>query len=238
MTDTETYTDSQPPKPTGRLNWAITATGFVLAGLLFVLARQLGWTLGVTYMALYAAQSIISAGCILRWNPVIFKRRLNIHSEMKTWDFIWIVAIYVILFAVIVGAVYDLNTRGGDPGPLGIQWLIGAAIFVSGCMLITWSMVANPFFEKTVRIQTDHGHHVIDSGPYATIRHPGYVGFSAVFLSTPILLASTWILLPVLLAVLAIVIRTVLEDRMLQAELDGYAEYATRVRFRLIPGIW
>lgn len=99
-------------------------------------------------------------------------------------------------------------------------------------------MAANPFFEKTVRIQTEHGHRVVDTGPYATIRHPGYVGLCAILGSTPLLLASVLTTLPVLLAVLAIGVRTVLEDRTLHAELAGYEEYATRVRFRLVPGVW
>ena len=99
-------------------------------------------------------------------------------------------------------------------------------------------MVVNPFFEKTVRIQTDHEHRVIETGPYAYVRHPGYVGFAGWMLSTPLLLASDWAFIPALLAVIGFVIRTAFEDRMLRAELKGYSEYATRVRFRLIPGVW
>jgi len=79
---------------------------------------------------------------------------------------------------------------------------------------------------------------VIDTGPYAYVRHPGYVGFAGWLLSTPILLASAWTFAPALLTVAGLVIRTALEDRTLHAELPGYPEYAARVRFRLIPGIW
>jgi protein-S-isoprenylcysteine O-methyltransferase Ste14 len=104
--------------------------------------------------------------------------------------------------------------------------------------MLTWSMVVNPFFEKTVRIQTDRGHHVIDTGPYAYVRHPGYVGFTGWMISAPLLLDSSWAFVPALLAVVGIAIRTALEDRTLRAELPGYAEYAARVRFRLIPGVW
>jgi protein-S-isoprenylcysteine O-methyltransferase Ste14 len=104
--------------------------------------------------------------------------------------------------------------------------------------MFTWSMVVNPFFEKTVRIQTDRGHRVIDTGPYAYLRHPGYVGFMGWILSTPLLLASAWAFVAALLAVVGIVIRTALEDRTLHAELPGYPEYAARVRFCLIPGVW
>ncbi len=99
-------------------------------------------------------------------------------------------------------------------------------------------MVANPFFEKTVRIQTEHGHRVIDRGPYAYIRHPGYVGLSTALLLTPGLLASAATVLPIFVAIALLVIRTALEHRTLQAELPGYSEYASRVRYRLIPYVW
>ena len=99
-------------------------------------------------------------------------------------------------------------------------------------------MVVNPFFEKAVRIQTNHRHRVIDKGPYAYIRHPGYAGFVGFIFSTPLLLASAWAFVPALIAVVLLVIRAALEDRMLHAELTGYTEYAARVRFRLIPGVW
>ena len=99
-------------------------------------------------------------------------------------------------------------------------------------------MFVNPFFEKTVRIQTEHEHHVIDNGPYAYVRHPGYVGFIGWLISTPVLLGSIWAFVPALLAVAGLVFRTALEDRTLQAELAGYDSYVARVRFRLVPGIW
>jgi protein-S-isoprenylcysteine O-methyltransferase Ste14 len=99
-------------------------------------------------------------------------------------------------------------------------------------------MGVNPFFEKTVRIQTERGHYVIDTGPYRFIRHPGYLGFLGWCLSTPLFLGSWWSLLPALLCIAALAVRTRLEDRTLHQELSGYREYAGRVRYRLIPGIW
>ncbi len=99
-------------------------------------------------------------------------------------------------------------------------------------------MGVNPFFEKTVRIQTERGHHVIDSGPYRYVRHPGYVGLFGWSLSAPLLLGSWWAFIPATLSVFALVIRTALEDQTLRDELAGYEEYVSRVHYRLIPGIW
>jgi protein-S-isoprenylcysteine O-methyltransferase Ste14 len=99
-------------------------------------------------------------------------------------------------------------------------------------------MGVNPFFEKTVRIQTERNHRVIDTGPYAFVRHPGYLGFFGWLLSVPLMLGAGWALVPAALAILSVVARTALEDRTLRRELDGYEAYADRVRYRLIPGIW
>jgi len=180
----------------------------------------------------------INLVCLLLWNPVLIERRMCGGPGTKTWDKVWIVMFMATVIGMYVIARHDLNPRGEDPSPSGILWLIGVAMFVFGWTILTWSMVTNPFFEKTVRIQTEHGHRVIDNGPYAYIRHPGYVGFSALLFSTPLLLASALSFLPALLAALGFVIRTALEDRTLQAELSGYTEYAASVRFRLIPGVW
>jgi len=99
-------------------------------------------------------------------------------------------------------------------------------------------MGVNPFFEKTVRIQSERGHRVIDTGPYSFVRHPGYLGFAGWILSTPLLLGSWWALIPAILSTVCLVVRTALEDRTLRMELAGYEEYIHRVRYRLVPGIW
>jgi protein-S-isoprenylcysteine O-methyltransferase Ste14 len=117
-------------------------------------------------------------------------------------------------------------------------WWLGLAVHVAGAWLFGWSMGVNPFFEKTVRIQTERGHRVIDSGPYGFVRHPGYLGFMGWGVAVPLLLGSWWAFLPVLLAMVGIVVRTALEDLTLREELEGYQAYTTRVRYRLIPGVW
>ena len=100
-------------------------------------------------------------------------------------------------------------------------------------------MTANPHFEKTVRIQTDRDHRVIDSGPYRIVRHPGYAATAVgLLLATPLLLRSWWAFVPAVAGVAWLVLRTALEDRTLRRELAGYESYAARVRWRLVPGVW
>ncbi len=116
--------------------------------------------------------------------------------------------------------------------------MLGYALLIIGMMGVTWAESVNKFFEPTVRIQTDRGQYVIDIGPYAIIRHPGYVFISTLLVGMPLALGSLWALVPALLSCLLLVVRTVLEDRTLQVELPGYKNYAQRIRYRLIPGEW
>jgi protein-S-isoprenylcysteine O-methyltransferase Ste14 len=114
--------------------------------------------------------------------------------------------------------------------------LLGALVFAGGLGLFSWAMIVNAYFSTAARIQS--GQTVCPSGPYRFVRHPGYAGAILQSFGIALLLGSWWALIPAAAAVVFMVIRTVLEDRMLQAELDGYAEYVHEVRFRLIPRCW
>jgi protein-S-isoprenylcysteine O-methyltransferase Ste14 len=116
--------------------------------------------------------------------------------------------------------------------------LVATAVFAAGWGLVTWAVIVNRFFSPVMRIQEERGHHLITSGPYRFVRHPGYAGAIVGFLSAPLLLGSWWSLVTVSPLCLFIVMRTIAEDRFLHAEFAEYSAYAARVRCRLIPGIW
>ena len=101
-----------------------------------------------------------------------------------------------------------------------------------------WALIENRFFSSVVRIQVERGHAVCDSGPYRIVRHPGYTGNILALLGIVLALSSMWTLIPAAVALIIAVIRTVLEDQTLQDELPGYRDYAQRVRYRLIPGVY
>jgi protein-S-isoprenylcysteine O-methyltransferase Ste14 len=223
VSSVDTHDDAPAPVPTALVGLAVAAMGVVFAALLFVPAGRLDWMLGWAYVGILLVNVTINWACLRRWNPELIERRMRFGEWTKTWDKVWAVLYAPVAFAVYV--VAGLEARDGVSSLPGLTWLLGAVIFVLGSAMLTWSMVVNPFFEKTVRIQTDRGHRVIDTGPYAYVRHPGYLGFAGWMLSA-------------VLAVVGIVIRTALEDRTLHAELPGYPEYAARVRFRLIPHVW
>jgi len=111
-------------------------------------------------------------------------------------------------------------------------------VFLLGSGIMLWAMAANPFFAQVVRIQTDRGHTAVAEGPYRFVRHPGYTGMCLSTLGSALLLGSLWALLPWAGCVALLVLRTSLEDQTLAGELDGYREYRTRTRYRLVPRIW
>ena len=203
---------------------------------LFWPAGRLDWLAGWLYLGILLASVGINYFCLERWNPGLIERRLHPGNGTKTWDKVWSVGFGPVFLAIYVVAGLDVRHAWSEMA--AGWWWLGLAIFIPGNALLTWSMTVNPFFEKTVRIQTERGHHVIDTGPYAVVRHPGYTGFFGWAVSAPLLLGSWWAFVPAVVSVAGIVLRTALEDRTLHAELAGYPEYAERVRSRLVPGVW
>lgn len=116
--------------------------------------------------------------------------------------------------------------------------MIALVFMVLGSLLTIWAVAANKFFSGFMRIQKERGHTFATSGPYQYIRHPGYLGAIVFYLAAPLLLGSLWAYIPVGVYVIVVLIRTSLEDRTLQEELNGYQSYAQEVDYRLISGIW
>jgi len=170
----------------------------------------------------------------------LMAERQNIEKiqDAKAWDKVLapLTALSVSFPLVIVAG---LGHRFGW-SPVFPLWLILIGIFfiALGYAFSVWAFVENRFFSSVVRIQTDRGHEVCDSGPYRIVRHPGYAGNILPLLGIMLALSSLWTLIPAAVALVIAVIRTTLEDRTLQEELPGYQEYAHRVHYRLIPGIY
>ena len=135
--------------------------------------------------------------------------------------------------------IAGLDHRFGWTSWIGVMAQISALVVC--CLsyaLAVWATASNAYFSQIVRIQTERGHEVATGGPYRFVRHPAYTGTILTSLAIPILLASWWAFAVGVLAALLMILRTILEDRTLQAELPGYPEYAHRVRYRLVPGVW
>jgi protein-S-isoprenylcysteine O-methyltransferase Ste14 len=205
---------------------------------LFIPAGTLNWAMGWALVGLYAVWVGATALILIPNNPDLLIERATRHKEgVKTWDTVLLSVVGLTTAAkhILAGLGVRLGWTSQVPLDLQIAALIIAAL---GYALVTWATAANAFFSKIVRIQKDRGHAVATGGPYRYVRHPGYVGTIAFELATPIMLGSVWALIPGGLGALLLIIRTVLEDRTLLEELDGYKDYAQRVRYRLLPGIW
>lgn len=230
--------DSSPGSDVGlRLLVSSVASVGVFAGVMFWPAGRWSWPAGWAYLALFTLYILATTAYLLRVNPEVVVHRMRLAPGTKRWDAVWAVVFGPFFLATYVVAGLDAVRYGWSEMPVAC-WPVGLALFVAGSAVLDASMAVNPFFEKTVRIQTERGQYVIDTGPYRFVRHPGYAGFAGWCLATPLLLLSWWAFLPALLCVAGLVIRTALEDRTLRGELAGYEDYARRVRHRLVPGLW
>jgi len=207
------------------------------AALLFGGAGRLDWLWAWGYFGISLATVAVGGALVLRSSPETIAERGRLRG-MRGWDKVVIVVLITAGY-VALPLVAGLDARFGWTHALGVTWHVAGAVALAvGFGLTVWAMRANAYFSTVVRIQSERGHTVCRHGPYRYVRHPGYVGYALQSLAIPFLLGSWWALLPAFAAIVAMVIRTALEDRMLQAELPGYREYAREVRCRLVPGIW
>jgi protein-S-isoprenylcysteine O-methyltransferase Ste14 len=201
---------------------------FLVALALFVPAG-IHWTEGWIFLSIFILQLAIAAVYLWRRNPEIFAARSKFHAGTKSWD--WVAVSILIPSFMAIFPVAGLH----HGAPL---WIIALGYFLLtvGMVGMTWVQAVNRFAEPTVRIQP--GQRVIDTGPYAIVRHPMYLASFPLFAGISLSLGSYWGLLPVAVVGVGVVARTALEDRVLQRELSGYREYAEQVRYRILPRVW
>lgn len=205
--------------------------------LLFLPAGHLGWAGAWAYLLLYTTMIVVNAWGVLARRPTLAFERSHPGERVKPWDRWLARALGNGSMLPLLVAGFDRRCGWSAAFPLAIQ-LAAATCVGLGYALTTWALACNPFYSSVVRIQRDRGHTVVRAGPYAYLRHPGYLGLLAFTLATPLLLGSLWALLPAAGVVGVVIVRTALEDRTLQEELPGYDEYSRLVRFRLLPGMW
>lgn len=206
----------------------------------FLFSGDWTWGLGWLYTASMILYVMVSRIIATRLHPGFARERAtaSARQDTKGWDK-WIVPLIALWLPLLAVAIAGFDERfGWSAGlPAWVHWF-GLLLLIFGYAVGTWAMAVNAFFSSHVRLQTDRGHHVISTGPYAFVRHPAYITGAVAMLGIPLLLDSLWAFPPVVLLCIGIIIRTALEDRTLLAELPGYGEYAQKVRYRLIPGIW
>jgi protein-S-isoprenylcysteine O-methyltransferase Ste14 len=207
---------------------------------LLVCGGDFGWWQAWVYALLIFATGIGGRIWAELRHPGLMAERQNKEKiqSAKAWDKV-LAPLMALSISFPLVIVPGLDHRYGW-SPVFPLWLIvpGFILILLGYAFAVWALAENRFFSSMVRIQTDRGHVVCDSGPYRFVRHPGYAGNMLPMLGIVLALGSVWTLIPVAVALIITVIRTALEDQTLQEELPGYRDYAQRVRYRLIPGIY
>jgi protein-S-isoprenylcysteine O-methyltransferase Ste14 len=227
------------PEPIDRRRLVLSVgLSLLLIGLsLFLPAGSWSWLRGWLFLAVLVVASVVVTLYLRRVNPDVLAARINRHEAPRCWDLLLGLMMLAAMIAVPIVAALDDGRYHWLPVP---WWgcMLGYALLIAGIVGLTWAESVNKFFEPTVRIQTDRGHRVIDTGPYAIVRHPGYAFGYPLFLGMPLALGSLWALIPAILIGPLLVLRTIWEDQTLREELAGYKEYTQRVRYRLIPRVW
>ncbi|WJI09268.1 isoprenylcysteine carboxylmethyltransferase family protein [Methanobacterium sp. CWC-01] len=206
----------------------------------FSAAGQLEIPRAWLFFALTFIYYVLSFIVLYRFNHELIHYRGGsaFRGDTKQWDK------YILLIYTFLGVYGQFFVAGWDLGHihwlyLGLEYMVvGIILFIISDVLIVWAMVQNPFFEPTVRIQRERGQKVIGSGPYQIVRHPGYLSGILWHLAMPLIFGSGLTLVYSLLIIVLLVVRTYLEDKTLQAELEGYQEYTRKTRYRILPGLW
>ncbi len=214
---------------------------FIQVGLIFISSGRMDIAGGWIYLVVSFIGMFGGIMLVCKTNPELLNHRgqWNKKKDTKPWDKVLLVLFGIVGF-YILPVVVGLDIRF-QWSYLAIHFTVagaGVVLFLVGSVIIHWAMIVNTHFETSVRIQNDRDHKVITAGPYKIVRHPGYVGAILWAVATPLIIGSVVGIIPAVIAGLVLIIRTWLEDKTLHSELNGYVEYAARVKYRLLPGIW
>ena len=205
--------------------------------IIFISAGTLEYWQGLTYVALGVVMGILSY-TVFRIDSGLMDERSKPAENTKKWDKIILGLSFLATIAMYVIAGLDSGRYHWSPQFPRLVFATGIILTATGQLLFLIAQKQNRFFSSTVRIQTDRGHIICDTGLYRIVRHTAYFGSIIQALGFPLLFGSFWSIIPVILSVILLITRTVLEDKTLKIELKGYPEYAQKIRYRIIPFIW
>jgi len=207
--------------------------------LLFLAAGNWHWAQARAFLAIFGVGSVLFSAWLLRRDPSLLASRVGplVQRGQPTWDRIFVVTFVLVWCGWLV--LMALDAQRWQTSTMA-PWLnvLGGALVVAGFLATMLVFRENTFAAPVIRVQAEREQRVIDTGPYAIVRHPMYAVALLYLAGMPLLLGSWYGLLVVPLMIAGIAPRAVLEERLLKRELPGYAEYMKRVRYRLIPGVW
>ncbi|HEY2035005.1 MAG TPA: isoprenylcysteine carboxylmethyltransferase family protein [Rhizomicrobium sp.] len=198
------------------------------------------WPQGWTFIAIYFFGSLGFGAYYAKRDPALLKSRMEPLKDKGAplWDRIFLFTFVIIWFLWLIFMGLDAQRwHLSAPMPVIVN-VIGAALIIVGFLATLAVFNVNSFAEPTVRLQQDRHQHVIDTGPYAMVRHPMHASAILYLFGMPLLLGSKWGLLIAPLFIIGVSLRSIAEERKLARELPGYADYMTRVPYRLVPFVW
>ena len=211
----------------------------VFAAILFGAAGTWRWPSGWAFLVLFVVVSLALSLWLAVTDPALLAERMRspVQKDQKPWDRVFLLLLVVVYVAWLAVMALDARRFSWSHAPLWIQ-VVGALLIVASYLGIAWVFRTNSFAAPVIKIQAERKQTVISTGPYAIVRHPMYAFAIWQFVGMPLMLGSWWGLafVPPILA--AVAVRTLGEEKMLRAELEGYDAYARRVRWRYAPGVW
>jgi protein-S-isoprenylcysteine O-methyltransferase Ste14 len=223
----------------GRVWIGLTVEVLIFAGLLFGAAGTLGWPPAWAFLGVFFVAAFLIVRMLARHDPALLQERMRwpLRREQLPWDRMVVILLTVLFPGWLVLMGLDAVRFDWSWMPDWLQ-VIGGIGVATAMSIIYRISEENTFLSPIVRIQTERGHRMISTGPYAIVRHPLYAAALMLFVSTALLLGSWFGLAAVVVLGSAIVFRTAMEDRELRLKLEGYVDYTRKVRYRLFPGVW
>jgi protein-S-isoprenylcysteine O-methyltransferase Ste14 len=206
-----------------------------MGALLFAVAGTLHWPGAWVFLVTSVVLGPLCGCWLYHIDPALLAERLRpvLQRDQPAAD-------KVVFIVAMLGWLVAMGLdRRHLASHMNIAWqVLGFVLFLASTLFTLWVFRENSFAAPVVKLQTERAQRVISTGPYAHVRHPMYSGMMLFFASVPLILGSRWglVIAPLFLALLAVRIR--IEERTLIAGLPGYADYAARVRYRLLPGLW
>jgi len=207
--------------------------------LLFGATSKWRWAQAWAFLGIFAVGSIGFSAWLLRRDPGLLASRLGplVQRGQPKWDRIFLLALILTWCGWLVLMALDAQRWHTSDVPRSLND-VGGALVIAGFLATALVLRENSFAAPVIRVQTERGQRLIDTGPYALVRHPMYAAALPYLVGMPLLLGSWYGLLIVPFIIAAMAPRAVFEERLLERELPGYAEYMKRVPYRIIPGVW
>lgn len=210
---------------------------FVFFSIIFISAGRIDYFQGLLYLAIGLTMAVLNY-TVLRIDSELSAERSKPGDGTKTWDKVILGLSLLATVAMYCVAGLDSGRYHWSPQFHGSLIALGAVLTAAGQLLFLIAQKQNKFFSSTVRIQTERGHAVCDTGLYSVVRHPAYMGMFVQTLGFPLIFGSFWSIIPVSASIILLLVRTCLEDKTLKEELNGYLDYSGKTRYRIIPFVW